>query len=172
MKMKVRLLSPWPASEVVVGSKMGVQMKSKMASKFVQQITSKILSLWLPSSSRHGAQQPPKSHWKIIKFLKVFWSQKYAILDPQGLPQGTLKILQKNHTDFLMFFHQLLQPFWGRFVAPKGGPTNQLFAPKIVSANPLAPKATQGAPKTAQGAPNGPKLAKMELQMGSKWSQN
>ena len=35
MKMKVRLLSPWPASEVVVGSKMGVQMKSKMASKFV-----------------------------------------------------------------------------------------------------------------------------------------
>ena len=30
MKMKVRLLSPWPSSEVVFGVKMGLQMESKM----------------------------------------------------------------------------------------------------------------------------------------------
>ena len=35
MKMKVRLLSPWPSSEVVFGVKMGLQLGSKMLPKLV-----------------------------------------------------------------------------------------------------------------------------------------
>ena len=35
MKMKVRLLFPWPSSEVVFGVKMGLQLESKMLPKLV-----------------------------------------------------------------------------------------------------------------------------------------
>jgi hypothetical protein len=74
MKMKVRLLSQRPPSEVVFGAKMGLQMESKMLPKLVQKINSKIVPFWPPPSPRHGPQKGSKialeNHGKFDGFLE------------------------------------------------------------------------------------------------------
>ena len=78
----------------------------------------------------------------------LIWSRNWR---PIGCQNGYQKWII-FFVDFLMILHQFLKPFWARFLTPKGGPTNQLFAPKIASAGPLTSKTTQVAPKRAQGA--------------------
>ena len=102
-----------------------------------------------------GVPKPPRSSSRLHEALKIK-NTRFPFLTPFWMHFGVQhgcqivqKYIQKSNKKMMHFTLKIsrkMDPIWGS----RGGPTNQLFTPKIQSGTPWAP---QGAPKGLQKVP-------------------